>query len=78
MNWKWIENELIHFQMNDELNDSLFFKMNGELNAFTVFRNELRMWMHSPKLMNGHNLCLSDFLEKLNHPNAHSNDVRYV
>ena len=45
MNWKWIENELIHYQMNGELNWFTFFQnewwielihcfleMNGELN----------------------------------------------
>ena len=57
MNWKWIENELIHYQMNGELNWFTFFQnewwielihcfleMNGELNDSPKIGEWTHVW----------------------------------
>jgi len=54
MNWKWIENELIHCQMNGELNWFTFFQNEWWIELIHCFLKWMVNWMIHQKMVNGH------------------------
>ena len=61
MNWKWIENELIHCQMNGELNWFTFFQNEWRIELIHCFLKWMVNWMIHQKVVNGHRSAENGF-----------------